>query len=148
MDESSSLKFADLVSAMSDNHQTTFIKVIFRGVRSGEEAFPILRLIPPGKLCTLCSKVLFSRSSFSQTEMFSKFVCFLNLALSRATFMQKVLIPAFSLWGDPVISRAYVKSEVVHHTKMIFIIFSHLSKETVTKFQSTIVREVWKSART
>jgi hypothetical protein len=47
-----------------------------------------------------------------------------------------------TLWSDPVIARAHVKAEVVHYSKLIFVIFSHLSKETIGRFQLVIVEQV------
>ncbi len=56
--------------------------------------------------------------------------------------LQKVFLPVLTLWADPVIARAHVKAEVVHYSKLIFLIFSHLSKETVQRFQIPIVEQV------
>jgi hypothetical protein len=47
-----------------------------------------------------------------------------------------------TLWSDPVIARAHVKAEVVHYSKLIFVILSHLSKETIGRFQLVIVEQV------
>ena len=49
-----------------------------------------------------------------------------------------------ALWADPVIARAHVKAEVVHYSKLAVIIFSHLSRETVLRFQIAIVEKVRK----
>jgi len=137
-----SSKFADLVAAMSDSHQVAFFKAIFRSSVTGEEAFPVLHAVPEEKLRPVCAKIIFSRSSFAQTETFSKVVCFLNLALTPDNFVKKVFLPVLALWADPVIARAYVKSEVVHYSKLIFIVFTHLSEEVVSRFQSAIVEGV------
>ena len=140
--EVASKKIGQVVEALSENHRSAFLKSIFRNSTSAEEIVPVLKSVPVEKLRTSFNKLLLSRTSFASTEVFSRVVCYLSLSLEPEIFVPNVLLPVMALWADPVIARAYVKAEVVHYSKLIVIIFSHLSSETVLRFQIAIVDKV------
>ena len=140
--EAASKKIGQVVEAMSENHRSAFLKSIFRNSASAEEIVPVLKCVSAEKVRSAFNKLLLSRTSFAETENFSRVVCYLSLSLEPENFVQNVLLPVLALWADPVIARAHVKAEVVHYSKLIVIIFSHLSKEAVLKFQFSIVEKV------
>jgi hypothetical protein len=86
--KSASSSISDLVTSMSAGEQTSFLKTIFRNVKSGEEAYPILCAVPVELLKPVFVKILFSRTSFAQSEMFGQLVCFLSMALDSDNFVQ------------------------------------------------------------
>ena len=141
--ETASLKVGHVVEAMSDNHRSAFLKSMFRNSEAAADIVPVLKSVPASKLQTVFNKLLLSRTSFAETEIFSRVVCYLSLSLDPEVFVQHVLLPVMALWADPVIARAYVKAEVVHYCKLIVIIFSHLSSQTVLRFQMDIVEKVF-----
>ena len=142
--EAASQKIGQVVEALSENHRSAFLKSIFRNSKLAEEVVPVLKSVPVEKLRMVFNKLLLSRTSFASTEVFSRVVCYLSLSLEPEIFVQNVLLPVMALWADPVIARAHVKAEVVHYSKLAVIIFSHLSRETVLRFQIAIVEKVRK----
>jgi hypothetical protein len=68
-------KFSSLVGAMSESHRAAFLKSVFRNSESGEDAFAVLKSAPVQQLQSVFNKLLFSRTSFAQTEIFSRCQC-------------------------------------------------------------------------
>lgn len=134
--------FANVFALMAPSRQSSFVKAIFRHTETAEEVYPILCLVPAEKLKPIFVQLILARSSFGSTEIFSRLICFLSLALDPGNFVQNVFVPVLTLWSDPIISRARVKEEVLHYSKLIVVIFSHIKNENLSSFKSIIIQQI------
>ena len=77
------------------------------------------------------ARILFDRRSLHNGEAFVHLVCYLSRCVKNSD-LYKLLLKCMELWGDPVIAKGHVTEEIVHYTKVCFIIFYHLEPSTLS----------------
>lgn len=77
------------------------------------------------------ARILFDRRSLHNGEAFVNLVCYLRRCVKNSD-LYKLLLRSMELWGDPVIAKGHVTDEIVHYTKVCFIILYHLEPSTLS----------------
>lgn len=57
-------------------------------------------------------------------------------------YVSLVLLPILKVWADPIVARGNVKSEILHYSKSIVAIVSHLQQDTLIKHKMKVVELV------
>ena len=99
----------------------------------------ILHAMGPGvayKCREAVARLLFDRRSLHGSggdggDAFARLVCYLSRCVKQED-LYKLLLRSMELWGDPVIARGHVTGEIVHYTKICFLIFYHLEAVTLS----------------
>ncbi len=130
----------------------------------GCEALTILKNVKLEDHKMVLSNLLLSKSKLGEGKAIANFICFLSKSLNhgqafwhsrksatcfyRARFsisefyVSLVLLPILKLWADPIVARGYVKSEILHYSKSIVAIVSHVQKDTLIKHKMKIIELV------
>jgi len=52
-------------------------------------------------------------------------------------------LPILKIWADPIVAKGYVKSEVLHYSRSIVAIISHVQEVSLAQYKMKIVEMVW-----
>ena len=120
-----------VMSGISTFRQPAVLKPLINYLADGAQ---ILSALGPDVAYTCreaLAKILFDRRSLHSDEAFVNLVCYLSRCVKNND-LYMVLLRCMELWGDPVIARGHVTEEIVHYTKICFIIFYHLEPSTLS----------------
>ena len=118
-----------VMSGISTLRQPAVLKPLINYLDNGSQ---ILRALGP-EVAYMCreaiARILFDRRSLRHGEALVNLACYLSRSV-KSCDLYKLLLRSMELWGDPVIARSHVTEEIVHYTKVCFILFYHLEPDT------------------
>jgi hypothetical protein len=128
---------------ISSLRQTAVLKAVFNNASSGQELLETIGRNVPYQCRDVMAKLLLDRRSINP-DAYLNLICCLSHCLKQGELLQ-LLLKCLDLWSDKVIARAHVSYEIVHYTKISFIVFYHILPETLAgKAQMGVVERLVK----
>lgn len=124
---------------MSTYGQSALLKAVLVHTENGQQVLSALNNVQVESVQPVFVKQLCSR--LSHFDQHSRLICFLSLKLSHDKLAQ-LLVKTLSMWSDPVISRAHVSQEVIHYTKLSFVLLTHVPQQTCLAYKMQITEQM------